>query len=107
MREPNNPAKPTLETPGSGSVGLVAARTTRDANEPDTASGQYETAGLPYGTRDLASTAFDGGYVWLDELAHFMFKADVSPGATNFVAETLTDRIEAYVERRRRKLVAS
>ncbi|MBC7780778.1 MAG: hypothetical protein H7125_11830, partial [Proteobacteria bacterium] len=80
-----------LGTPG----GVVSPRTTPDQTNADTTTDQFEaTAPTPYGPTDLAGTGVDGGYVWLDELAYFMSRADVSPGAQNFAGETSTDALQ-------------
>ncbi|MCX7197374.1 MAG: hypothetical protein NTW37_05145 [Proteobacteria bacterium] len=74
--------------------GVVSARTGPDESNADTTSQQFEVSpGTPYGPTDLAGTSADGGYVWLDELAYFMSRADISPGAINFAGETTTDRL--------------
>jgi len=56
--------------------------TTLDAYQPDTGTKQLETApAAPYGPTDLAGTAEDppsNGYVWLDELAWYMSRADMN-----------------------------
>jgi hypothetical protein len=79
-----------LGTPG----GIVSPRTTPDETNANTTTDQFEaSAGVPFGPTDLAGTAVDGGFVWLDELAYFMSRADVSPGAQNFAGETSTDAI--------------
>ena len=78
----------------SGSLGVVAARTSLDVTQPDTATDQFEvSAGVPYGPQDLAGTLFDNGYIWLDELTYFMAHADVSPGARNLSGDGGTDSI--------------
>ncbi len=78
----------------SGPFGIVAPRTGLDAGQADTTSNQFETvANTPYGPTDLAGTAFDGGYIWLDELTYFMANADISPGARNFPGDGGTDSI--------------
>ena len=79
----------------SGPLGIVAARTGLDASQSDTMSNQFEAGSptLPYGPTDLAGTAFDGGYIWLDELTYFMANADLSPGARNFPGDTGSDSI--------------
>ena len=42
-------------------------------------SEQFEASpGVPYGPVDAASTSYDGGYVWLDELAYYMANADMN-----------------------------
>lgn len=66
----------------AGATGTVATRTTVDATQPDTPTEQFEDTGLPYGPVDLASTAYDGGYIWLDELAYHMANADMNDGIT-------------------------
>jgi type IV pilus assembly protein PilY1 len=85
------------QPPSATSSGeVIAARTNLDSLVPDTPTGQFEpapTPGVPFGPQDLGSTAFDSGYVWLDELAYFMNHADVSPGARNFAGETGADLI--------------
>ena len=78
----------------STSSGVVSARTGPDEGNADTTSQQFEVSpGTPYGPTDLAGTSADGGYVWLDELAYFMSRADISPGAINFAGETSTDNL--------------
>ena len=78
----------------SGPLGIVAPRTGLDASQTDTVTNQFEvSAGVPYGPTDLAGTAFDGGYIWLDELTYFMGNADVSPGARNLPGDGLADSI--------------
>ncbi|MGH8616862.1 MAG: pilus assembly protein [Burkholderiales bacterium] len=77
----------------AGALGTVATRTSVDTNSTDTASDQFESGGLRYGPPETGSTAFDGGFIWLDELAYFMSLADVSPGARNALGETGTDLI--------------
>ena len=55
--------------------------TTVDTVQADTATKQFEIAGLPYGPVDLAGTAespADNGYVFLDELAWYMSRSDMS-----------------------------
>ncbi|MCA3107226.1 MAG: hypothetical protein IOD09_14330 [Rhodocyclaceae bacterium] len=66
-----------------------------DAFNPATRSQQFENAltGQPYGLRDQASTAFDGGYLWLDELSYFMRNADMSPGARIFPGDNGGDAL--------------
>jgi len=74
--------------------GVVSARTGPDEGNADTTSQQFEVSpGTPYGPTDLAGTSADGGYVWLDELAYFMSRADISSGAINFAGETTTDNL--------------
>ncbi len=70
------------QTPGSTNV--ISPRT--DVNTPPaspaTAYNQliYPVGSMaPAGPVDAGSTAHDGGYVWLDELAYFMANSDVSP----------------------------
>jgi len=78
----------------NGPLGTVAARTTIDSTQSDTTTAQFEaTVGVPHGPTDLAGTTFDGGYIWLDELAYFMANADVSPGARNFPSDSTSDLI--------------
>jgi type IV pilus assembly protein PilY1 len=78
----------------AGALGTVAARTTIDANAPNTATDQFEAAAsTPYGPTDIGGTSYDSGYIWLDELAYFMSLADVSPGALNLPGDTGPDRI--------------
>jgi type IV pilus assembly protein PilY1 len=78
----------------TGPLGRVAARTGLDATQADTTTNQFElTANTPYGPTDLAGTAFDGGYIWLDELTYFMANADISPGARNTPTDGGTDSI--------------
>jgi len=78
-------------TPG----GVVSPNTVADQTNTDTTTEQFEaTTGVPFGPTDLAGTTVDGGYVWLDELAYFMSRADISPGATNFPGETTTDLLQ-------------
>ena len=45
-----------------------------------TASHQFESGGSPYGPIDSNpdNQVFDGGYVWLDELAYYMANADMN-----------------------------
>ena len=75
--------------------GVVSPRTVPDETNADTTTQQFETTpGVPFGPTDLASTAVDGGYVWLDELAYFMSRADISPGAANFSGETSPDLLQ-------------
>ena len=76
-----------------GVLGTVSARTTIDATNTDTVSDQFETSGTPYGPVDISGTTFDGGYIWLDELAYFIGHADVSPGALNLPGDTGPDRL--------------
>jgi len=74
----------------------VAPRTDLDSNWPNNTSYNQIPAvagGNPYGPTDLASTANDGGYVWLDELSYFLSYADVSPGAQDYVGESATDQL--------------
>lgn len=72
----------------------IGAHTAMDSTVPDTSTGQFEAgAGVPFGPTDLGGTTVDGGFVWLDELAYFMSRADISPGARNFSGETSTDLI--------------
>ncbi len=78
----------------AGPLGVVAPRTTLDANNAHTATGQFEvTPGVPFGPTDLAGTTYDGGYIWLDELTYFMANADISPGARNFPSDSTADTI--------------
>ena len=78
----------------NGPLGAVASRTNVDANQTNTTTDQFEVAAnAPYGPVDIASTNFDGGYVWLDELAYFMATADVSPGAANLPGDSGPDLI--------------
>ena len=78
-------------TPG----GVVSPRTVPDETNTDTTTQQFETTpGVPFGPTDLAGTTVDGGFVWLDELAYFMSRADISPGASNFLGETSTDLLQ-------------
>jgi type IV pilus assembly protein PilY1 len=80
-----------IGTPG----GVVSPRTVPDETNADTTTQQFEaSASTPFGPTDLAGTSVDGGYVWLDELAYFMSRADISPGAQNFSGETSTDLLE-------------
>ncbi len=80
-----------LGTPG----GVVSPRTTPDDTQTDTTTDQFEaSAAVPFGPTDLAGTAVDGGFVWLDELAYFMSRADLSPGAQNFAGETSSDLVQ-------------
>jgi Tfp pilus tip-associated adhesin PilY1 len=77
-------------------LGTIAPDTRVDASQTDTTSGQFETGSpsLPYGPPSIADTSRpDGGYVWLDELAYFMSKADMSPGAPHTAADTSTDQL--------------
>ncbi|MCC6532964.1 MAG: hypothetical protein IT531_10475 [Burkholderiales bacterium] len=76
-------------------AGVVSADTRVDSSQNDTASGHFETpATLPYGQQSrFNETRPDGGYVWLDELAYFMSKADMSPGARHSAAETTNDQL--------------
>ncbi len=61
-----------------GGGNTVHPRTTIDTQEGDTTTDQFEiTAAQPYGPTDLAGTAVDGGYIWLDELAYYMASADM------------------------------
>lgn len=72
----------------------ISAKTTVDDELANTATDQLETSpGVPFGPISPSDTAFDGGYVWLDELASFMNRADLSPGAKIFVGDTGTDLI--------------
>lgn len=74
--------------------GVVAADTRIDTSQADTATGQFEVAGLPYGQQSrFNELRTDGGYVWLDELAYFMAHADMSPGARHSAADTGTDSL--------------
>ena len=78
-------------TPG----GVVSPRTGPDETNANTTTDQFEvSASTPFGPTDLAGTSVDGGYVWLDELAYFMSRADISPGAQNFTGETSTDLLQ-------------
>ncbi|CAG0929771.1 MAG: hypothetical protein EFKGCFLK_01966 [Rhodocyclaceae bacterium] len=66
----------------SVAAGTVSPDTRVDVNQADTGSGQFEDAGLPYGPTDLAGTANDGGYIWLDELAYYMSVSDMNTAIT-------------------------
>ena len=77
----------------AGVLGTVSPRTTVDAVNADTATDQFETGGVRYGAIDTGSSAFDGGFIWLDELAYFMSRADVSPGALNLPGDSGPDRL--------------
>ncbi len=66
----------------AGAAGTVSPDTRVDQTQADTAGGQFESAGLPYGPTDLAGTASDGGYIWLDELAYYMSAADMNTAIT-------------------------
>ncbi|MEI6321021.1 MAG: VWA domain-containing protein, partial [Pseudomonadota bacterium] len=80
-----------IGTPG----GVVSPRTVPDETNADTTTQQFEvSASTPFGPTDLAGASVDGGYVWLDELAYFMSRADISPGAQNFSGETSADLLE-------------
>jgi len=77
-------------------AGTIAPDTRVDTIQTDTTSGQFETGNpsLPYGPASIGDTGrTDGGYVWLDELAYFMSKADMSPGARHSATETSTDQL--------------
>lgn len=63
-------------------AGTVSPDTRVDVNQADTTTGQFEDAGLPYGPTDLAGTANDGGYIWLDELAYYMSVSDMNTAIT-------------------------
>ena len=67
----------------AGAGVIVSPKTSVDTNQIATGSDQFEQAGTPFGPADTQGAAFDNGYVWLDELAYFMSRADVSPGARN------------------------
>ncbi|MBL8472442.1 MAG: hypothetical protein JNM98_11635 [Rhodocyclaceae bacterium] len=57
----------------------ISPNTTKDTSSntsPETTTGQQELAGVPYGPTDLST----GRYVWLDELAYYMYRTDISPG---------------------------
>jgi len=74
----------------------IAPDTRVDSTQTDTTTGQFETGtpALPYGPASIADTTRpDGGYVWLDELTHFMANADMSPGAPHLTTETSTDQL--------------
>ena len=75
-----NTAIKALNYPGA--TGTVSPDTTVDQTQADTASRQFEDAGVPYGPVDLASTAYDGGYIWLDELAYYMANSDMNSAIT-------------------------
>ena len=78
----------------SGPLGVIAPRTGIDATQGDTTTDQIEaSANTPFGPQDIASTAFDNGYIWLDELVYFMGNADISPRARNFTTDSGTDTI--------------
>ncbi len=66
-----------------------------DSFNPPTSSQQFENpiTSQPYGLLDQGSTAFDGGYLWLDELSYFMRNADMSPGARLFPGDNGTDSL--------------
>lgn len=66
----------------SSAAGTVSPDTQVDQTQTDTASRQFEDAGLPYGPTDLSGTANDGGYIWLDELAYYMSAADMNTSIT-------------------------
>ncbi|MCA3136292.1 MAG: PQQ-binding-like beta-propeller repeat protein [Rhodocyclaceae bacterium] len=90
-----SPSRGVKNMTWTGPQGIVSPRTVPDETNSDTTSQQFEvSAATPFGPTDLAGTSADGGYVWLDELAYFMSRADISPGAINFAGETTTDRIE-------------
>jgi type IV pilus assembly protein PilY1 len=76
--------------------GRLAPDTQVDVIQTDTTSRQFETSSLPYGPPSIGDTArTDGGYVWLDELAYFMSRADMSPGAPHLASETSSDLLLA------------
>ena len=79
-------------------VGVISPVAGVDSFNPATASGQFESAitNLPYGLLDQGSNAFDGGYLWLDELAYFMRNADMSPGARAFAGDASTDLLPSF-----------
>jgi len=88
----NDQITPLSYTSTSGNI--YSPDTRVDSTQADTPSGQFETGGpaAPYGPASIADTSRpDGGFVWLDELAYFMSKADMSPGARHYAAETSTD----------------
>ncbi|WP_291988378.1 PilC/PilY family type IV pilus protein [Luteitalea sp.] len=76
--------------------GRIATDTTVDVIQTDTTSKQFETGGLPYGPPSIGDTTrTDGGYVWLDELAYFMSRADMSPGVPHLATDTSSDQLLA------------
>ncbi|MEI7677875.1 MAG: hypothetical protein WCK07_00630 [Betaproteobacteria bacterium] len=78
----------------AGPLGAVATRNSNDANLPHTSTDQFEvSAGVPYGPVDGGSTAYDNGYIWLDELTYFMANADTSPGARTMAGDAGADSI--------------
>ncbi|MBY0440130.1 MAG: hypothetical protein K2W80_18255 [Burkholderiales bacterium] len=76
-------------------VGTFAPVQGVDSFNTATTSQQFENpvTNQPYGLLDQGSTAFDGGYLWLDELAYFMRNADMSPGARIFPGDSSTDAL--------------
>jgi hypothetical protein len=76
-------------------VGTFSPVQGADSFNSATRSQQFENpvTRLPYGLRDLGSTAFDGGYLWLDELSYFMRNADLSPGAPIFPGDPGPDAL--------------
>jgi hypothetical protein len=79
-------------------VGTVSPVQGVDSFNPATPSNQFinPATNLPYGLLDQGSTAFDAGYLWLDELAYFMANSDISPGSRIFTGDTGTDGIGGF-----------
>jgi type IV pilus assembly protein PilY1 len=76
--------------------GTISPDTRIDTTQTDTTTGHFETGtpSLPYGPPSIGDTTQpDGGYVWLDELAYFMSKADMSPGAAHLSTDTGPDQL--------------
>jgi len=78
-----------------GPVGTFSPVQGVDSFNPATPSQQFESplTAQPYGLLDQGSTAFDGGYLWLDELSYFMRNADMSPGARILPGDSGTDAL--------------
>jgi len=76
-------------------VGVFSPVQGVDSFNPATPSQQFVSPAttLPYGLLDQGSNAFDGGYLWLDELAYFMRNADISPGGRIFPGDATADAL--------------
>ncbi|MBX3667474.1 MAG: hypothetical protein KF778_03655 [Rhodocyclaceae bacterium] len=65
---------------GTGTRAVDGVQDTTADTDPDTSTHQFESSpAQPFGPPDLAG----GGYIWLDELAYYMNKADMNTGVPN------------------------
>ncbi|MDB5812234.1 MAG: Tfp pilus assembly protein tip-associated adhesin PilY1-like protein [Betaproteobacteria bacterium] len=83
-------ADPTGATDAPRTDYDTAGATPNNSGAPDYRQIPAVAGGSPYGPVDAGGTTVDGGYVWLDELAYFMSKADISPGGANYQSEYTT-----------------